>query len=577
MGLFEQFPYLNLHQLNLDWVLNEIKKLSKDVTDLNSAVTEVEAHIDEKTAEILNQWLQDGTLAEIIDTELLNHKVYMFPTFATIETSGLNLGDVIYTSGWASVNDGGSGCYLVSNSGIAKNGVNLYPAEGESYKSFGLAGDGVTDDSEAFQRYINLKVDIDMGSGTFAISRKITLRNNIRIHGQQAMININSGLTDNALEKDSGYNITIEGLRFNGGSPATYRKIISITNASYITIKDCEFTLGFGYAVRLSASHHVKVIGCYFHNIDGITGDPGGGVYSQGVHHAEYIGNRGDDLRDHLIYIDGSVECYNITIKDTECSNSKENPLTNAAAVIMYGNVHDFSIINTKLDNTRSGIGCMERDDACPHDYIIDGVQGLTQLETVIITNANREAPYKTANGIITNVICNSGEDGLMIRYVDGIVIDSVILKAIARNGIGIDGVSNLSASNITAFGAVYTVISMGSRAAVNNVHIRGVKVLGTGLDVLYINRATNCSIKDVIYSGNYSRVTQNPTTTPIHELNITPGVYERSVFSASAIPSSLSQFNNFSQVGDRCLDSTGQTNGWKCTAAGNPGTWAAV
>ena len=29
MGLFEQFPYANFHELNLDWILKKIKELNE--------------------------------------------------------------------------------------------------------------------------------------------------------------------------------------------------------------------------------------------------------------------------------------------------------------------------------------------------------------------------------------------------------------------------------------------------------------------------------------------------------------------------------------------------------------------
>lgn len=32
MGLFEQFPYANFHELNLDWILDTLKQLDESVT-----------------------------------------------------------------------------------------------------------------------------------------------------------------------------------------------------------------------------------------------------------------------------------------------------------------------------------------------------------------------------------------------------------------------------------------------------------------------------------------------------------------------------------------------------------------
>ena len=31
MGLFEQFPFTNFHDLNLDWLINEIKNITANI------------------------------------------------------------------------------------------------------------------------------------------------------------------------------------------------------------------------------------------------------------------------------------------------------------------------------------------------------------------------------------------------------------------------------------------------------------------------------------------------------------------------------------------------------------------
>ena len=37
MGIFEHFPYTNFHELNLDWLLNAVKKLDKKVETIQLA------------------------------------------------------------------------------------------------------------------------------------------------------------------------------------------------------------------------------------------------------------------------------------------------------------------------------------------------------------------------------------------------------------------------------------------------------------------------------------------------------------------------------------------------------------
>lgn len=41
-GTFEQFPYTNYHDLNLDWIIEALKELNDRVTDLEARVTALE-------------------------------------------------------------------------------------------------------------------------------------------------------------------------------------------------------------------------------------------------------------------------------------------------------------------------------------------------------------------------------------------------------------------------------------------------------------------------------------------------------------------------------------------------------
>lgn len=53
MGLFEQFPYANLHELNLDWILKKIKDLDDKVDNIEVRIlTEANTYTDKKIAEL---------------------------------------------------------------------------------------------------------------------------------------------------------------------------------------------------------------------------------------------------------------------------------------------------------------------------------------------------------------------------------------------------------------------------------------------------------------------------------------------------------------------------------------------
>lgn len=49
MGLFEQFPYANFHELNLDWILKKIKELDEKVNNIEDRILkEANAYTDQQ-------------------------------------------------------------------------------------------------------------------------------------------------------------------------------------------------------------------------------------------------------------------------------------------------------------------------------------------------------------------------------------------------------------------------------------------------------------------------------------------------------------------------------------------------
>lgn len=66
MSIFDHFPYTNNYELNLDWIISELKKVLKTAEDLESAVKILTTQVDKAVADQLNKWLEDGTLALLL-------------------------------------------------------------------------------------------------------------------------------------------------------------------------------------------------------------------------------------------------------------------------------------------------------------------------------------------------------------------------------------------------------------------------------------------------------------------------------------------------------------------------------
>lgn len=93
-GAFENFPYTNFHELNLDWLLNKVKEyiekflaLESDFKELQDNFDElkawVEQYIDEELKDAVNakldEWLEDGTLEDLINGKVYNELLHLIP------------------------------------------------------------------------------------------------------------------------------------------------------------------------------------------------------------------------------------------------------------------------------------------------------------------------------------------------------------------------------------------------------------------------------------------------------------------------------------------------------------------
>lgn len=82
MAIFNEFPYTNIHEINLDWIIARVKEWLAVAenwelwkTDIQTAFDELKAYVmnldlNEEVSNKLDQMAEDGTLAEIINQEI---------------------------------------------------------------------------------------------------------------------------------------------------------------------------------------------------------------------------------------------------------------------------------------------------------------------------------------------------------------------------------------------------------------------------------------------------------------------------------------------------------------------------
>lgn len=72
MGLFEQFPYTNFHDLNLDWIIKALKDLDNKVDTIEERITEAaKVYVDARIKEFVDGPMQDmQNQINALDTEM---------------------------------------------------------------------------------------------------------------------------------------------------------------------------------------------------------------------------------------------------------------------------------------------------------------------------------------------------------------------------------------------------------------------------------------------------------------------------------------------------------------------------
>lgn len=81
MGLFEQFPYTNFHELNLDWLIETMKTLGISFDNLKEYVDDYlkDENIANVVNDRINEMLQDGTFQEIfVQSWLYGKKIVVY-------------------------------------------------------------------------------------------------------------------------------------------------------------------------------------------------------------------------------------------------------------------------------------------------------------------------------------------------------------------------------------------------------------------------------------------------------------------------------------------------------------------
>lgn len=142
-------------------------------------------------------------------------------------------------------------------------------------KNFGVTGDGITDDTSAFQTALASLASgqkLHVPAGVYRVS-KLTVPSNAMLAGETGAIL--KGITAGAsILTIDAHDVTVCGLTIDGDKKS--KQAITINaNSSNITVKSCEIRNTYGdktsgsWSILLWGGKNIAVTDCYFHDVDG--------------------------------------------------------------------------------------------------------------------------------------------------------------------------------------------------------------------------------------------------------------------------------------------------------------------
>lgn len=433
MGVFEFLPYVNFHELNLDWILAKLKEYEQRLGSVEAALDALKDTIGTTVYNVMVEWLNDGTLAGLISGAML-YKEYMIQDINNIPVGvTFQVGDTVTTN---------TAIYLVANSGISFGIYKLVPLYYTNLSDLGLVADGLTDDSTAFQAAYNLIYDMDMKGGTVLLNNQITLQSNSSIKNGKIKWATNLGTAFDASSID---NFTFDSVEFDVSASTPLGKKISIVDSNNIKLNRVYAHDWYGTFARLNNITNLEVTNSRFVNSSGGTGDVGAALYSNGGTDLYYNNLQSKTLSDNLIYLDGSTAINNVVISNIsgEGHTGTENP----HVIAIYGETIGADINNVIIKDCDNGIRIAYRNNIMPQNIVVNNVS-IRNAKFAGIDIRTDTTP-KVASVILNNInIYYSFQDGIQLTNVQAVDIKNSSILACARNGIFLTNATNSTIAN---------------------------------------------------------------------------------------------------------------------------------
>lgn len=454
MAVFDNWPYVDFHQLNLDWIIRFVKeylakvdKLEIDFKDLHDYVYNYFDSVD--FAQLVNDKIDEMFANGDFNTLFATYTTRVYNTVAEMKADTMLIdGSHAHTMGYYAAGDGGAADYIIQTITpsvwyeVTVNGLNAaLVTNGEAnIMEYGCVDDGVFDNTTRIQAALNENMIVNIPDGSFA-SQALNVPQGVTVNSKGELIALSTPL----LTLDS--NTTINGGYFS--TALANATCIDSDNETDILIRDCNIS-GF-------KNKGIAFTGVTYSTIDnvivsGADGTTGGAISIGGTSSYNSI-----------------VNCY---LESSRIGLIFQSSYLNNASNI---SVKDCPTMGICFDGTISGSG--------------DGAYENTLSNFVITgqTSSTYGGVY-FGNGAHSNVI----SDFNIHNCARGIKATGASANPPIKNRITNGSISTCSSSGIQ--------LSYGSYTNINNVIV---DTCVTGIDLLY---SDSCVISNCTIMGNTSR-----------------------------------------------------------------------
>lgn len=278
MGYYE-FPNTRNYDSDLGFLIKKYKELGNDYKDLvnkyellQKIYEQIKEDIEDITKEQLQEWLDDGTLENLI-LQLGQIVKYFDTTINMLTQTNLTNGMIVVTGGYKNINDGGNGIFYISNTinekdfyfSINNNLYAIYIDTKYNAISIGCDYTGNEDSSETLNKILSIMGttgrELYIPKGTYIIDEPLIILNEIDIKlDSDTIIKANSemdymlGINPNNIAITGNtlglLRVNIQGGIFNCNSLATNGIVANTYYHSSITNLTVENFKGNGIMTR---------------------------------------------------------------------------------------------------------------------------------------------------------------------------------------------------------------------------------------------------------------------------------------------------------------------------------------